>query len=142
MPIEILAAEDEETDLFFLQQALAQSEIKNNLHVAQDGQGVMEYLNKALKCKDTPLPHIILLDINMPRKNGHETLAEIKAHDKLCHIPVVMFSGSKAMEDVHRSYANHACAYVPKAKSFQDMMRVIASMESFWFRSAILPQGH
>lgn len=140
-PIEILAAEDEETDAFFLEQAFEQLEYKSNLHIVRDGQEVMEYLGRCVEDGAAPLPHIIFLDINMPRKNGHETLEEIKAHDTFRHIPVIMFSGSKAEDDVKRCYDNNACAYVPKAKSFGEMMEIVSRIEKFWFESVILPQG-
>ncbi len=136
----VLAAEDEETDAFFLREAFDQLDVPNQLHIVSDGQEVMEFLERTNGHEDAPMPHIIFLDINMPRKNGHEVLSEIKSSDKFAHIPVVMFSGSIANDDVRQCYKNNACAYVPKARGFKEMLELVSNMEKFWFKSALLPQ--
>ena len=140
MPIEILVAEDEETDAFFVQQAFEQSKVKNNVHLVKDGQEAINFLTNTNGYEDAPKPHLIFLDIKMPRKDGHEALKEIKAIPELRHIPVIILSGSKAHDDVRKSYENFASAHVPKSSGFNDMLEFINCVESFWFSRAILPQ--
>ena len=140
-PIEILFAEDEETDAFFVRQAFEQLEVKTNLHHVVDGQEVISFLKKEGQYEDMPTPHIILLDINMPRKNGHETLVEIKQMAEYKHIPVIMLSSSHDDADVHKSYSNHASAYVPKSTGFDDMVDLMKRVQDFWLMRSALPQG-
>lgn len=139
-PIEILIAEDEETDAFFIRQAFDQAEIETNVHIVKDGQDVMDFLKRADGFEDMPEPNIIFLDINMPRKDGHETLSEIKNSDTFRHIPIVIMSSSKADKDVRASYSNFACAHIPKSNGFPEMIELVKSIESFWFKHAVLPQ--
>lgn len=140
-PIEILIAEDEETDAFFIQQAFAQAKHKNNVYVVKDGEEVMNFLNKSSGYEDKPAPNMIFLDINMPKKDGHQTLAEIKQSNKFKHIPVVIMSSSKAEKDVRKSYSNFACAHIPKSNGFPEMLDLVNSVDLFWFGKAILPKN-
>ena len=137
-PIHILIAEDEETDAFFIEQAFGQSSVQNVVHWVKDGQEVMNFLSNS-DDEEQPRPHMIILDINMPGKNGHDVLAEIKENPELCDIPVVMMSSSNKTEDVIQSYKHHANAYVPKSNGFQDMTDFVSAMEKFWFMQARLP---
>lgn len=141
-PFVILIAEDERTDAFFVQEAVSRMSCKTDLHIVKDGQAVMDFLTHSGDYADAPQPDIILLDINMPRKNGHEVLADIKDNPALRHIPVIMLSGSNAERDIAKSYSLHANAFVTKANDFSGMLRMMAAIEAFWFRSAALPQGH
>lgn len=140
-PIEVLIAEDEETDAFFIQQAFAQAKYKNHVHIVKDGEEVMNFLNKTSGYEDKPTPNMIFLDINMPRKDGHQTLIEIKASDKFKHIPVVIMSSSKAESDVRKSYSNFACAHIPKSNGLPEMLELVNSVDLFWFGKAILPKN-
>lgn len=139
-PIEILVAEDQETDAFFLQQAFGQSKIDVNVHWVKDGQEVMNFLNKQDTYSDKPRPDLIFLDIKMPRKDGHETLGEIKGNAGFKDIPVVMVSGSQAMDDVVKAYKTGCNAYVSKSNGFEDMINFVEAVEKFWFLKARLPQ--
>lgn len=140
-PIEVLIAEDEETDAFFIQQAFAQANYKNRVHIVKDGEEVMNFLNKTSGYEDMPMPNMIFLDINMPRKDGHQTLIEIKSSEKFKHIPVVIMSSSKAESDVRKSYSNFACAHLPKSNGFPEMLDLVNSVDLFWFGKAILPKN-
>lgn len=139
-PFVILIAEDEKTDAFFVQEAVNRMTCKTDLHIVRDGQAVMDFLRRQGDYAQMPRPDIILLDINMPRKNGHEVLAEIKADNALRAIPVIMLSGSNAEKDVLKSYENHANAFVTKANDFSGMVKLMAAIEGFWFRSTALMQ--
>ena len=139
-PIKVLVAEDQETDAFFVEQAFGQSSIQNQVFWVKDGQEVIDFLNKAGDYASAPRPDLIFLDIKMPRKDGHETLSEIKAHPDFRAIPVIMMSGSQAMDDVVKAYKNYANAYVSKSNGFDDMLQFVESIEKFWFLKARLPQ--
>lgn len=139
-PIKVLIAEDQETDAFFVEQAFGQSNVENQVFWVKDGQEVMDFLNKAGEFVSSPRPDLIFLDINMPRKDGHETLHDIKTNESFKAIPVIMMSGSQAMDDVVKSYENHANAYVSKSNGFDDMLQFVESIEKFWFLKARLPQ--
>ncbi len=139
-PFVILIAEDERTDAFFVQEAVNRMTCKTELHIVKDGQAVMDFLARTDEYAGMPRPDIILLDINMPRKNGHEVLSDIKQNPAFRHIPVIMLSGSNAARDVVKSYDLHANAFVTKANDFSGMLRVMSAIEAFWFRSASLSQ--
>jgi len=140
-PIQILIAEDQETDAFFVEQAFGQSKVANVVHWVKDGQEVINFLQQTGQYHDKPRPHLIILDIKMPLKDGYETLTEIKGDQELCDIPVVVMSGSQASDDVERSYKHQANAYVPKSNGFEDMLDFVNAIEKFWFVKARLPQG-
>ncbi len=139
-PIKVLIAEDQETDAFFVEQAFGQSNVENQVFWVKDGQEVMDFLNKSGDFTSSPRPDLIFLDIKMPRKDGHETLRDIKTNESFKEIPVIMMSGSQAMDDVVKSYKNHANAYVSKSNGFDDMLQFVESIEKFWFLKARLPQ--
>ncbi len=139
-PFTILIAEDERTDAFFVQEAVNRMACKTSLYIVPDGQAVMEFLMRQGEYAAVPRPDIILLDINMPRKNGHEVLVEIKSNPDLRTIPVIMLSGSNAERDIVRSYENHANAFVTKANDFSGVLRLMAAIEGFWFRAVTLHQ--
>ena len=139
-PIEILIAEDEDTDAFFVTQAFGQAKIENNVHWATDGQKIMDFLHRCGEYADAPRPHLIILDIKMPNKDGYEVLAEIKGDEALCDIPVIIMSASHSSEDIVKAYKHHANAYVPKANGLENMMEFVNAIEQFWFMKARLPQ--
>jgi two-component system, chemotaxis family, response regulator Rcp1 len=140
-PVEILIADDQESDAFFVEQAFGQSSVANNVHWVKDGQEVLDFLNLENGYDTVPRPHLIIMDIKMPRKDGIETLAEIKSSERHKDIPVIIMSGSHAMEDVISAYRLQANAYVPKANGFEDMIAFVGAVEKFWFLKARLPQG-
>jgi len=138
-PIQILIAEDQETDAFFIEQAFGQAKVKNAVHWVKDGQETIEFLKKEGVFSEKPRPHLIILDINMPRKDGYQTLVEIKQHDDFKDIPVIMMSASQDPEDILKCYKNHANAYIPKNNGFEDMLEFVNAIEKFWFMKACLP---
>lgn len=140
-PIEILMAEDNPTDVMIAKEALHESKMLNTLHVVSDGMEAMEFLFQQGKYADAPRPDLILLDLNMPRKGGLEVLAEIKNHDKLKHIPVVILTTSKADGDIVPAYRHHANCYITKPVDFESFTTVIRSIQSFWFTIVSLPRS-
>jgi two-component system, chemotaxis family, response regulator Rcp1 len=140
-PITILMAEDNATDVMITKEALTHAKVLNNLHVVNDGIDAIDFLHRRGKFPKAPTPDLILLDLNMPRKNGQEVLAEIKAHDRLKHIPVVVLTTSKAEEDVLKAYGLHANCYVIKPVDFDVFADVVRSIEQFWFNVVRLPTG-
>jgi len=139
-PIRVLIAEDQETDAFFIEQAFGQAKIENQVFWVKDGQEVLDFLNNDGDFSDAPSPDLIFLDIKMPRKDGHETLRAIKSSPVFKEIPVIMMSGSQAMDDIKKAYQNYANAYVSKSNGFEDMLQFVEAIEKFWFLNARLPQ--
>lgn len=140
-PVQILVAEDEETDAFFVKKAFEQAEFKNDVHLVKNGEEALDFLYRRNGHENAPFPHIIFLDINMPLKNGHDALIEIKSSEEFRHIPVIMLSSSKAQEDVSKSYTNYASAHVPKANGFPDMIDLVNCVQQFWFQRTVLPNS-
>ena len=137
--VEILLAEDNPGDVKLTRKALDEGSLLNNLHVVADGVEAMQYLNREDEYADAPLPDLVLLDLNMPRKDGREVLKEIKEDDELCRIPVVVLTSSEAEEDVVRSYELHANAYLTKPVDFDGFLDVIHTLEEFWLEVVKLP---
>ena len=140
-PIEILLVEDSPTDVLLAQEALEHAKVLNKLHVASDGVEAMEFLHQEGRFAETPRPDLILLDLNLPRKDGREVLAEIKADDALKRIPVVVLTTSKAEEDIFKAYGLHANCYVAKPVDFERFSDVVRAIETFWFTVVSLPEG-
>jgi CheY-like chemotaxis protein len=138
-PVEILLAEDNPGDVKLTRKALDEGSLLNNLHVVEDGVEAMQYLHREGEYADAPLPDLVLLDLNMPRKDGREVLKEIKEDDELCRIPVVVLTSSEAEEDVVRSYELHANAYLTKPVDFDGFLDVIHTLEEFWLEVVKLP---
>ncbi|MBF0476458.1 MAG: response regulator [Deltaproteobacteria bacterium] len=138
-PLEILLVEDDPADVDLTQEALESSKIKVNLHVAKDGVEAMDFLRGRGRFATAPFPDLILLDLNMPKKDGREVLAEIKADDKLKLIPVVVLTTSQAEEDILKSYDLGANCYISKPVGLTEFSRVVRSIEDFWFTVVKLP---
>jgi two-component system response regulator len=138
-PIEILLVEDSPTDALLTRRALENRKLINRLHVVEDGVKAVAFLRRQPPYADAPRPQLILLDLNMPRKDGREVLAEIKADEDLKIIPVVVLTTSNADVDVLRSYKLHANCYITKPVNFQSFVDAIASLEQFWFAVVTLP---
>jgi CheY-like chemotaxis protein len=142
-PIEILLVEDNPGDVRLTKEALKEGKVYSNLHTVKDGVEAMEFLRKQGKYKDVPRPDIILLDLNLPRKDGREVLEEIKSDEILKRIPVVVLTTSKAEEDVVRTYNLHANCYVTKPVDLEKFMVVVKSIDVFWLTVVTLPpNGH
>lgn len=138
-PIEILLVEDNEGDVELTREALAQAKLKNNLHVAEDGLQALQFLRREGGHASAPRPDLILLDLNLPRLDGREVLAEIKADPQLRKIPVVVLTTSQAEEDIVRSYDLHANCYITKPVDFDQFMKVVQSVHEFWVTVVKLP---
>ena len=140
-PIEILLVEDNPGDSRLAKEALKESKLKNNLYVAEDGVEAMNFLYKTGKYSKMPRPDLVILDLNLPKKDGREVLAEIKNDDNLKRIPVVILTISKAEEDILRTYNLHANCYVTKPLDLDQFMKVVRSIEDFWLTIVKLPNG-
>jgi two-component system response regulator len=138
-PIEILLVEDSPTDVLMTREALSQAKVMNHLHVVDDGVAALAFLRGKPPYADKPRPDMILLDLNLPKKNGQEVLAEIKADETLRVIPVVILTTSKADEDILKAYGLHANCYITKPVNFASFTAVVRSIESFWFSVVTLP---
>lgn len=139
-PIEILLVEDSPTDAMMTQEALEYSKVLNRLHIVEDGEQAMAFLRRQDTYADAPRPGLILLDLNLPKKNGREVLAEVKADEDLRSIPIVILTTSKAEEDIVRSYGLHANCYVTKPVEFEKLAAVVHEIHQFWFCVVTLPK--
>lgn len=138
-PANFLLVEDNPGDVRLTQEALKNHKVQNNLYVATDGEEAMAFLRKQGKYKDVPRPDIILLDLNLPRKDGREVLAEIKSEPSLKTIPVVIISSSEAEQDIIKSYNLNANCYVTKPVNFDQFIKVVQSINDFWLTIVKLP---
>ncbi len=139
--VEILLVEDSPGDIRLTQEALKDSKISNNLHIAMDGEEALAFLKKEGKFSEKPRPDLILLDLNLPKKDGREVLAEIKKDNDLKRIPVVVLTISEAEEDILKSYNLYANCYITKPLDLNQFLKVILSIENFWFTIVKLPNG-
>ncbi|MGB3585810.1 MAG: response regulator [Tunicatimonas sp.] len=139
MAIEVLLVEDSEADAALVEESLEDSKLKVKLHIVQDGVEAVNYLNKQGEFQDVGTPDIIILDLNLPRKDGREVLEEIKGDEYLKRIPVVVLTTSSAEEDIYRSYKLHANCYITKPLDFDQFSKIVASIEDFWFTIVKLP---
>ena len=140
-PVEILLVEDNPGDERLTREALKEGKVYSNLHWVKDGVEALEFLRKQGKYAGKPRPDIILLDLNLPKKDGREVLQEIKNDDSLKRIPVVILTTSKAEEDILRSYDLHANAYVTKPVDFTRFIEVVRQIDEFFVTVVKLP-GH
>ncbi len=138
-PVEILLVEDSPSDTELTIEALREAKVRNHLSVVEDGVQALDFLHQRETFARAPRPDLIMLDLNLPRKDGREVLAEIKADPKLKSIPVVVLTTSKAEQDVLRAYNLHANCYITKPVDFEQFLRVIRSIESFWLFVVTLP---
>lgn len=137
--IEILLVEDSPTDALFTQRALSDARFINQLHIVEDGVKALAFLRKEAPYTDAVRPDLILLDLNLPRKDGREVLAEIKEDENLKVIPVIVLTTSRTEEDILRSYRLHANCYITKPVDFDSFTDAIATLEKFWFAVVTLP---
>jgi len=138
--VEILLVEDNEGDIGLVEEVFEDAKIRNIIHVVEDGEEAMLFLYKQKQFADVPTPDIILLDLNLPQKDGREVLEEIKTDDNLKRIPVVVLTTSKAEEDIIKSYDLHANSYITKPVDFDQFIKVVRSIEDFWLEVVRLPK--
>lgn len=139
-PIEILLVEDDPGDVELTRETLVESKVMLNLNVASDGIEALAYLRKEGSFAEAVTPDLLLLDLNLPRKDGREVLEEVKADPQLRSIPVIVLTTSQAEEDILRSYGLGANCYIPKPVGFEQFTEVVRSIEEFWFTVVRLPR--
>ena len=137
--INILLVEDNEGDILLTMEALESGKLINNIDVTRNGELAISFLMNILENPEKELPELILLDINLPKKNGQDVLHFIKEHDSLKHIPVIMLTTSSNEKDVMASYRNHANCYITKPTDINSFMSIIAKLEEFWISIVKLP---
>ena len=141
-PITILLADDDPEDRMLAQEALEEARLANELHFVEDGEELMDYLNRRGKytaLKSAPYPGLILLDLNMPRKDGREALREIKADSELRRIPIVVLTTSKAEEDIYRTYELGVSSFITKPVTFEGLVDLMKTLSKYWFEIVQLP---
>lgn len=140
--VTILMADDDEDDCMLAREALAESRLPNDLHFVQDGEELMDYLYRRgqyAQKSSSPRPALILLDLNMPKKDGREALREIKTDPNLRQIPVVVLTTSKSEEDIYRTYDLGANSFITKPVTFASLVEVMKTIEKYWFEIVELP---
>ena len=138
-PVPVLLVEDNPGDVRLVEEAFEEGNIANELHVATDGIEALDFLHRRDEYADAPRPGIVLLDLNLPRKNGEEVLAEMRDDDDLKHVPVVVLTSSETQEDVVRSYDLSANAYLTKPVSPREFIETVRRFERFWLEVVRLP---
>jgi len=141
-PITILLADDDPEDRMLARDALEESRVANKLDMVVDGEELMDYLNRRgsfESLQGTPLPGLILLDLNMPRKDGREALREIKADPQLRRIPVIVLTTSQAEEDIARTYDLGASSFITKPRDFESLVSLVQTINSYWFETVRVP---
>jgi len=138
--IEILLAEDNDDDVVMIREAFEDANLANIVHVVNDGEEALEYLRRTGRYRGVRPPGLVLLDINMPKKDGFEVLDEIKADPQLRHLPVIVLTTSHREEDVVRSYSGGAATYVTKPIDFREFQQVVRQFELYWTLVARLPE--
>jgi CheY-like chemotaxis protein len=137
--MEILLVEDNEDDILLEQEAIADAKLVNLMHVVRDGEEAMAYLRRQGKYQNAQMPGLVLLDINMPKKNGFEVLNDMKADPALMHIPVVMLTTSDSEADIVKSYARGACSFITKPMDFDKFRDVVRQFALYWALVARVP---
>ena len=137
--IEILLVEDNPGDARLTREALSQSKVSNNLHHARDGEEAMRFLKREGQFANAPTPDLVLLDLNLPRRDGREVLEDVKRDPLLKHIPIVILTSSEAEEDILRSYRLHANCFITKPVDLEQLTKVVQAIEHFWFTLVKLP---
>jgi CheY-like chemotaxis protein len=140
-PIEILLVEDNPGDARLAREAFSQSTVPNNMHHARDGEQAIAFLRRQGQWKDAPTPDLVLLDLNLPRRDGREVLEDIKSDPILRQIPVVVLTSSQAQEDILRSYRLHANCFITKPGNLEELIQVAQGIEQFWFKLVRLPSA-
>jgi len=140
-PVEILLVEDNPADIELTVEALKEGKVANRLSVAEDGVEALDFLNRRGKYPNAARPDLILLDLNLPRRDGREVLQSIKADARFNTIPIVVLTTSDAEEDIVRTYALHANCYITKPVDLTQLLRVVKAIDDFWLSVVRLPPG-
>ena len=140
-PVEILLVEDNPGDVELTREAFKQSKINNNIHVAKDGEQALDFLRKQGTFTGVTTPDIVLLDLNLPKKDGRHVLEEVKQDEALRRIPVVIMTSSKSEQDVVKTYDLHANSYLIKPVNLEKFAEVVEAIENFWFTIVVLPDN-
>jgi two-component system response regulator len=138
-PVQILLVEDSPEDVILAREALKDAEVTGELHVVGDGEAAMEFVRQEGEFADAPRPHLVLLDLNLPRKDGREVLSEIKADPDLRQLPVVVLTTSSSDRDIVRAYDARVNAYVRKPVNFDQLVQIFRAIDAFWFGVVTLP---
>jgi CheY-like chemotaxis protein len=138
--IHILLVEDNEGDILLTTEAIKDGKIANEISVANDGEKAIDFLNARINNATSALPDLIILDVNLPKKNGHEVLGYIKTHSDLKQIPVIMLTTSSSQTDISASYKNYANCFITKPVEVEDFMKAVGQIENFWFNIVQLPK--
>ncbi|MEN4016875.1 MAG: response regulator [Methanobacterium sp.] len=137
--VNILLVEDNSADARLIGEVFKDTNVENKIHIVKDGIEAMDFLNKKNSYSNVPKPDIILLDLNLPRKDGREVLKEVKSDEGLKSIPVIILTTSCAEEDLIRTYRNYANCYITKPVDFNELLNVITAIEDFWLKIVKLP---
>ncbi|MCH7403532.1 response regulator [Belliella kenyensis] len=137
--VHILLVEDNEGDILLTLEALEDARIKNSISVVKDGEDAINYVNKIGKHKDSTSPDLIILDVNLPKLNGHEVLDKLKSHEEHSHIPVIMLTTSSSQIDIMASHENHVDYFITKPMTAEDFIAAVRTIETFWFSLITLP---
>lgn len=140
IPIHILLVEDNEGDIMLTREALSEGRVLNRVSVAKDGKEALDFLNKTGKFVEAGSPDLVLLDVNLPKKNGHEVLEYIKTHESFKQIPVIMLTTSSSINDINKSYKHFANCYITKPVEVNDFMSAVGKIEEFWINLVKLPR--
>jgi CheY-like chemotaxis protein len=141
-PISLIIADDDQEDCLLAADALKEARLVNDLHIVADGEELLDYLCRQGKYTDkriSPTPSLIMIDLNMPKKDGREAIKEIKSNPKLRHLPIVVLTTSKAEEDIYRSYELGVNSYITKPVTFEALVDVIQTIGKYWFEIVELP---
>ena len=138
-PLEVLLVEDNPGDIRLTKEALRNGDVAVSLNVARDGVEAIDFLHRQGSFANAPRPDIILLDLNLPRKNGREVLSEIKGDPNLKRIPVLVMTTSRADQDIDRAYSLNANCYITKPMDLDEFLRIVKSIEDFWLKTVTLP---
>lgn len=137
--IHILLIEDNEGDILLIQEAFEEAKLANHMSIIKDGEKAINFLEKQGKYSNETTPDLVILDVNLPRKNGHEVLEFIKTNDTLKQIPVIMLTTSSSEKDILQSYKKHANCYITKPVDVGDFFRAVLDIEEFWISLVQLP---
>lgn len=137
--IHVLLVEDNEGDIILTKEALEEGKLVNKISIARDGKEALDFLEKKQPFEEADAPDLILLDVNLPKKNGHEVLQFIKTADAYKHIPVIMLTTSSSHRDINVSYTNHANCYITKPVEVDEFFKVLLQIENFWVNIVKLP---
>ncbi len=139
--VDVLLVEDSRADADLVREAIEGGKLIVNLNVVRDGEEAMDYLRRQGRFHGAPRPDLVLLDLNLPKKDGREVLREVKADADLCLIPIVVLTTSSADEDILQSYQLHANAYIAKPVEFESFVKIVNQVTEFWLSIVVLPKG-